>query len=699
MRGLRRFGERRLDMHQDGDPRRADIHSPIRARPACDHLEPEAVGRAHPPRRGIRSMGGTQRPLQNRTRLLRPRLPRRTVMGIGDRSMGSRLRAEEIHAMEHVGQLPHRSRLRGIAPIRSRPDHTSHHTGRLPRHPHPHDERAKGRQDPGTLRAGETPAEQEDRRRRDQRARPRSRMRRASRRLGRSQTQLHAYRIIDQKEVLMDYSQQELSSLANRLADKIQFRRPSIGTHTDYVLGKRGKLKFASKEFKRYMSDRFSDFSDNWCLPVAQAPVERIKFKGFVPYDDVKLGTGIMKCLDRNDFERGLQEAALMMTTTGRAFALVTQVDGRARITFEHPDSAAVIYDARTGQPSAGFLIQQGDDKEYGTLMLPGWTVSMERKKMLDLTDQRVPPDVYGWKMNDPQPTGLDTIPLREFRNQMLLDNAPISDIAHVESMQDTVNVVWAYLLNALDYASLPARVILGGDPLVEPVYNEEGQQVGEKPIELDKQVLERIYQFTGDNVNLGEWSSSNLNVFIPVIEKAVEHIAAETRTPGHYLLTNAEVPATGYEVAEAGLVSKTIERISFLKSPIRDICSIAMRYENDTDEADIIADSKVQFATPQYRSETLMADAMLKYKQLGFPIQWVAEQMGQSSDEVQRIMRMRADEMADPELESLNRALQIGGADGGRIAGAGLQPETAGDVGADGGQGRSQNMEQGRRQ
>ena len=497
----------------------------------------------------------------------------------------------------------------------------------------------------------------------------------------------------------MGYSQQELSSLANRLADKIQFRRPSIGTHTDYVLGKRGKLKFASKEFERYMSDRFSDFSDNWCLPVAQAPVERIKFKGFVPYDDVKLGTGIMKCLDRNDFERGLQEAALMMTTTGRAFALVTQVDGRARITFEHPDSAAVIYDARTGQPSAGFLIQQGDDKEYGTLMLPGWTVSMERKKMLDLTDQRVPPDVYGWKMNDPQPTGLDTIPLREFRNQMLLDNAPISDIAHVESMQDTVNVVWAYLLNALDYASLPARVILGGDPLVEPVYNEEGQQVGEKPIELDKQVLERIYQFTGDNVNLGEWSSSNLNVFIPVIEKAVEHIAAETRTPGHYLLTNAEVPATGYEVAEAGLVSKTIERISFLKSPIRDICSIAMRYENDVAEADIIADSKVQFATPQYRSETLMADAMLKYKQLGFPIQWVAEQMGQSSDEVQRIMRMRADEMADPELESLNRALQIGGADGGRISGAGLQPETAGDLGAGGGQSRTQNMEQGRRQ
>lgn len=81
----------------------------------------------------------------------------------------------------------------------------------------------------------------------------------------------------------MDYSQQELSSLANRLADKIQFRRPSIGTHIDYVLGKRGKLKFASKEFKRYMSDRFSDFSDNWCLPVAQAPSGTHQVQGLRP--------------------------------------------------------------------------------------------------------------------------------------------------------------------------------------------------------------------------------------------------------------------------------------------------------------------------------------------------------------------------------------------------------------------------------
>lgn len=140
--------------------------------------------------------------------------------------------------------------------------------------------------------------------------------------------------------------------------------------------------------------------------------------------------------------------------------------------------------------------------------------------------------------------------------------------------MQDAVNVCWAYTLNALDFASMPARVILGGDSLSEPVFDKAtGEQVGERPVNLDKQVMERIMQITGDNVSIGEWTASNLQAFLPIIQKAVEHIAAETRTPGHYLLTNAEVPATGYEVAEAGLVSKTLERISFMRQPVRELC------------------------------------------------------------------------------------------------------------------------------
>ena len=125
----------------------------------------------------------------------------------------------------------------------------------------------------------------------------------------------------------------DVNRMANLLAMKIEQRRSDIRKHTDYVRGKRGTLKFASDEFKRYMSDRFSGFADNWCLPVAQAPVERIHFRGFIPYGDVELDSHVMRVWERNDCDRKLQETALMMTTTGRAFGLVTSMpatsDGR----------------------------------------------------------------------------------------------------------------------------------------------------------------------------------------------------------------------------------------------------------------------------------------------------------------------------------------------------------------------------------
>ena len=191
----------------------------------------------------------------------------------------------------------------------------------------------------------------------------------------------------------------DVNRMANLLAMKIEQRRSDIRKHTDYVRGKRGTLKFASDEFKRYMSDRFSGFADNWCLPVAQAPVERIHFRGFIPYGDVELDSHVMRVWERNDCDRKLQETALMMTTTGRAFGLVTSMpDGRARISFEHPDSAAVHYDPLTGEVDAGLLVRYDEEHEFGTLLLPDVVFDVVRVRAGgDDERDRLPPGVEGW--------------------------------------------------------------------------------------------------------------------------------------------------------------------------------------------------------------------------------------------------------------------------------------------------------------
>lgn len=456
-----------------------------------------------------------------------------------------------------------------------------------------------------------------------------------------------------------------INRVLNRLVIKIDNRKPNIQRHCDYVRGTRGELRFVSNEFRRYIAERFKGFKDNWCFPVAQAPVERISFKGFTPYgDDAPIDRRVWDIWNRSDADRGISEAALMMTSASRSFALATLMpNGHARISFENPDSCAMLYDALTGQATAALAIVQDDESEFGTLWLPDWVFAVRRTRIgADDERTRAEPNVAGWEFvpESAQRNPLGEIPMVEMRNQCMLDNLPMSDTAMVEDMQDTINVVWAYLLNGLDYATLPARLLLGGDTLEEPVFDDKTHEIiGTKPIELDKQVTERILHIPGEGVTATEFSAANLQGFIPVIEKAVEHIAAETRTPGHYLLTNADVPATGYEVAEAGLVSKTTERIGFLKNPIRQLMRIACRMEGDDATAKTLETATVNFKSPLYRSDTQMADAMVKYKTLGFPLRWIAENMGMGPEEVERLMRMVEEESHDTDLEALTRSLE----------------------------------------
>ena len=388
-----------------------------------------------------------------------------------------------------------------------------------------------------------------------------------------------------------------------------------------------------------------------------------------------------------------------MMTTTGRAFGLVTSMpDGRARISFEHPDSAAVHYDPLTGEVDAGLLVRYDEEHEFGTLLLPDVVFDVVRVRAGgdDERDRLPPASRDGCSCRTPPPEPARPRPT----GRIPQPDAP-GQPSHQRRRAGRIHAGRRQRLLGIHLERIGLRVhAREGHPrrrqLSEPVFDKAtGEQVGERPVNLDKQVMERIMQITGDNVSIGEWTASNLQAFLPIIQKAVEHIAAETRTPGHYLLTNAEVPATGYEVAEAGLVSKTLERISFMRQPVRELCEMAMTLEDDEQSARILEDSKVVFATPQYRSEALMADAMLKYRQLGYPLQWIAEQMGQSPEDIKRIMHMIDEENSDPEMAEIARTLQVGGAsddgDDGQPVG---QPAHPGQTMPAGREGGGQNME-----
>jgi hypothetical protein len=452
----------------------------------------------------------------------------------------------------------------------------------------------------------------------------------------------------------------EVLRLAALLSRKIMDRRPEIQENTRYYKGTEGRMKFASDEFRDYFARRFAGFSDNWCMPVAQAPIERANHLGIRLPGEKTFDSDLARMWERNDADRGLSEALLMMTIAKRSFGLVSPTPVGARITFENPDSAAIVYDAITRERKAGLAIWQDDTTEFASLYLPNSVLSLKRdRRGVPATDHYIWPAVDGWTFDDSNgqievPNPLGVVPLVEFRNQALLDDDPISDIAGVKAMQDSINLVWAYLLNALDYASLPARVVTGADVPKEPILDEAGQIIGDRPIELDRLVHDRITFLPGDNTKIAEWTAANLDVYSKVIEHAIEHVAAQTRTPAHYLIAGGNTPATGYELSEAGLVSKASERINYATPSVRELYRLSALAEGDTAKAAKIAEARVLWKKPQFRSESQLMDGLGKMRAAGFPFQWIAEEYGLSPADVDRVMEMVKAEQADPYAQLL---------------------------------------------
>lgn len=454
---------------------------------------------------------------------------------------------------------------------------------------------------------------------------------------------------------------EEAANAIERLSSVLRQRREKIARRLRYLRGEEGSLRFASDEFREYFRTRYAGFSDNWCLPVAQATAERMTPLGIrMDPESAQTDSDLQRVWLANECDRGFSEAALVFVAAGRAFAQVAPTDDPTlpRITWEHPEQAIVEYDPRTGERRYGMVVWTDEGYDYATLQTPHYLWKMRRPsaKPEDVDDWHNTP-LDGWEPREvdgeefPARNPMGVVTLVELSNQMLLESDPMSDIEPVISMQDTINLIWAYLLNALDFASLPQRVALGADVPSVPILDDQGNEVGERPVELDKLIRERIMFLTGENVNIDEWSPANLDVFSKVIEHAVEHVAAQTRTPPHYLVARmVNTAAESLTISEAGLVSKVQERITYVTPALREIYRLIALAMNNPEKADKVRFSTIAWKDIQYRSDAQRADALQKRKAIGYPLEYLMELDGVPPWDIPRVMAMRERELeSDP--------------------------------------------------
>ncbi|MGW8430927.1 phage portal protein [Curtobacterium citreum] len=490
-------------------------------------------------------------------------------------------------------------------------------------------------------------------------------------------------------------------SLTNTIYARLAARRSGFVTLEDYYAGKQ-PLSFATEEWKKANASRYADFSDNWCGPVADAMGERIRHTGIKLGDDRAGARKLWSEWGRNEMDMQASQGVLSTLITSRSYVIVWgDKNDKPVISWEHGANVEIEYDwSNLRRPVAALKSWVDGDSEYAILYTDEqlWKYRKPRIQPQDSRKSQAQQAKLGraeqgtWQQWQPStddtwplPNPLGEVPVVEMPNRPMLAGDPKSEIAGVMAMQDAINLLWAYLFLSADYASMPARVVLHQGPPMMPILDAEGKRIGDKPVDMKDLAEKRLLYLSGKDTTIDSWEAAKLDVFTDVIESAVGHVAAQTRTPPTYLVTKtgmSNVNGEGLKASEIGLVKKTLEFQTFAAPALRRMYRLIALVLNDQGLADAASLATISWMNPEIRSESQLADALVKKKQMGYPLEYLMELDGLPPEEVSRVMAMVEQEAYDPQLERATRELS----DLGDTGGSGdVLPNATADRGHDG--------------
>ena len=464
----------------------------------------------------------------------------------------------------------------------------------------------------------------------------------------------------------------EALKYAERLYARLDARRPEVEKLDDYYEGKQ-PLAFASREWADWHKDRYVGFSDNWCGVVANSPAERLRLKGLTINGDRKTTARLWDRWQRNDGDMQSSQGLLTSIVAKTSYAIVWgNDDNEATFTWEHPSQVLIDYAGDGTRAKRGMVKAWVEgDREFLTLYTADEVWKWERATPVKMSSAKrtesgliVEGSVGqqgGWAPRQPReddtwpiPNPLGEVPGVEYPNRPRLGRQPLSDIAGTKAMQDAINLLWAYLFTSADHASFPARVVLGQEPPKIPVFDKDGQKVGDRPVDLKELSHGRFLWLTGQHTDIKQWDAAKLDVFTDVIEVAVGHIAAQTRTPPHYLVTNgglSNLSGDALVAAETGLVKKVEEQQLFFGAAARDHFRLMALAEGDAALASLLHGATPEWANAGMRSDAQLADALLKKRQIGYPLEYLIKLDGLGPTEIAQVMEMKRAEEQDPYL------------------------------------------------
>lgn len=389
----------------------------------------------------------------------------------------------------------------------------------------------------------------------------------------------------------------------------------------------------------------------NFCKLVAESVVERIKVTGF------RTGSGGSETLDKEawgwwqsnhlDADSGLvHRAAIVMS---RAYVIVGEDPdnpGRPLVTGEDPRQVIHESSPTNRRKRLAAMKTWWDDvnsRQLAVLYLPD-TICYYRGRV----QKQAPTNMWtqgAWEIDDTDeyPTGtavntLGEVPVVPFLCCPDLGGNTLGEFEDCIPIQDRINTE---VLDRMVISAMQAyrqRWATGVD-----LTDENGQPSGGFDPGADL-----LWNVSDEAAKFGEFSPVDLTSVLKAVEADVQHLAAITRTPPHYLL-GAIVNASGdaLAAAETGLTSKVTERSVEFGESWETVYQLAGLVQGQK----VPDDCEVIWQDPQFRTLMEMAAASVQLVTAGVP--W-RTRMALLDFTPSQIDRMQSERAADVMLNAV---------------------------------------------
>ncbi|MEO6116003.1 MAG: phage portal protein [Pseudolysinimonas sp.] len=434
-------------------------------------------------------------------------------------------------------------------------------------------------------------------------------------------------------------------TLLQTMEQTLDGRATDLARLVDYHAGKH-RLAFTSEKFRTAFGGLFGSFADNFIPLVVDSVEERLNVQGFRYGDKPASDKEAWTFWQENNLDAQSQLAHREALIKGDAFAIVWKGDNnRPRVTVESAEQCVVAFAPgdRTDRVAALKRWTDGDGKH--AILFTKESVFRFIESSADGVDWA--PD-RGEDPDWPMPNPLEKVPVVPLTNRPSLTSPyGVSEFLNVIPIQDAINKVLADMLVASEYTAFPQRYATGLE------LEEDDQGRLKAPFEI---AVDKLLTAEDPNAKFGTLEQGDLENYIKAVDLLVQHLSTETRTPPHYFNVGGNLPSgDAIKAAETGLVAKARRKMRFFGESWEEVIRLCFAVVEDV-RADVV-DGETVWADPEYRSESELADALVKRSAIGVPRQQLWEDAGYSPQQIARFKEMEAEDA----LNSLLNDVPVG--------------------------------------